>query len=72
MVYALFIIGFVLLVKGADWLVEGASSLAKRLHISPMIIGLTLVAFGTSVPELVVNVLAATQGVTDIAVGNII
>jgi len=72
MVYLLFLLGFVLLVKGADWLVEGSSSLAKRLHISPMIIGLTLVAFGTSVPELVVNVLAAVQGVTDIAVGNII
>lgn len=72
MVYVLFIIGFVLLVKGADWLVEGSSSLAKRMRISPMIIGLTLVAFGTSVPELVVNVLAAVQWVTDIAVGNIV
>lgn len=61
MVYVLFVIGFVLLVKGADWLVEGSSSLAKRMKVSPMVVGLTLVALGTSVPELVVNVLAAVQ-----------
>lgn len=68
MVYILFIIGFIFLVKGADWLVDGASSFAKKIRISPMIIGLTLVALGTSLPELVVNVLAATHGVTDMAV----
>lgn len=72
MVYALFVIGFILLVKGADWLVEGSSSLSRRLKISPMVIGLTLVALGTSVPELVVNVLAALQGAGDIALGNTI
>lgn len=72
MVYILFVIGFILLVKGADWLVEGSSSLAKRMKVSPMVVGLTLVALGTSVPELVVNVLAAVQWVGDIALGNII
>lgn len=60
------------MVKGADMLVSGASSLAKRLGVSALLIGLTVVAFGTSMPELVVNVFAAIQGTTDIAIGNII
>ncbi len=68
----LLIVGFVLLVKGADWLVSGASSLAKRFNISELVIGLTIVAFGTSAPELVVNVLASFKGANDIALGNII
>ena len=50
MEYVLLIIGFVLVLKGADWLVNGASSLAKRLNVSDLVIGLTVVAFGTSAP----------------------
>lgn len=68
----LFIVGFVFLIKGADWLVSGASSLANRLGVSALVIGLTIVAFGTSAPELTVNLLASFQGNTDIAIGNII
>ena len=64
--------GLVLLVKGADFLVEGASSFAKQKKISDLAIGLTIVAFGTSAPELVVNVIAAFGGHEDIAFGNII
>jgi len=69
---ALFIIGFILLIKGADLLVEGASSIARRLHISDLVIGLTIVAFGTSTPELFVNIVASLKGNTDIAVGNVL
>lgn len=64
--------GFVLLVFGADWLVNGASALAKKYNVSDLAIGLTIVAFGTSAPELVVNVFAAAQGSHDIVLGNII
>jgi cation:H+ antiporter len=70
--YFLFVIGFVLLIKGADFLVDGASALAARLRVSALIIGLTVVAFGTSAPELIVNVYASIQGATEIAVGNIL
>jgi cation:H+ antiporter len=72
LIYILFVIGFVLLIKGADLLVGGASSLAKRLGVSALAIGLTIVAFGTSMPELVVNLLASVQGNTDIAIGNVV
>jgi len=68
----LFLTGFVLLIKGADWLVDGASSIAKKYKISPIVIGLTIVAFGTSMPELVVNIFASLEGKTDIAIGNIL
>lgn len=68
----LIIIGFILLVKGADYLVDGASHIAKRFHIPEIIIGLTIVAIGTSMPELVVSVTSALEGHSDIAVGNII
>lgn len=68
----LLIIGLVLLIKGADWLVNGASSLARKLHISELIIGLTIVAFGTSAPELVVNSIASFENHPDIVFGNII
>lgn len=64
--------GFALLVKGADWFVSGASGLAHRLGVSPLIIGLTIVAFGTSAPELAVSVTAALDGANEIAVGNVI
>jgi cation:H+ antiporter len=67
-----FVVGMFLLVKGADWLVDGASSLAKRVGISDLSIGLTVVAFGTSMPELVVNIASSISGATDIAIGNIV
>jgi len=69
--YILFFLGFILLIKGADWLVSGASSLAYRFGISALVVGLTIVAFGTSAPELVVSLLASLAGNTDIAIGNI-
>ncbi|MDM8002785.1 MAG: calcium/sodium antiporter [Bacteroidota bacterium] len=68
----LLLIGFVVLIKGADWLVVGASSLARKHNVSDLAIGLTVVAFGTSAPEMVVNVFAAIQGHQDIAFGNVI
>lgn len=68
----LFIIGFLLLIKGADMLVDGSSSLARKYHISDMVIGLTIVAFGTSAPELIVNIFASINGNTDIVLGNIL
>ncbi|MDP3057483.1 MAG: hypothetical protein Q8N37_03115 [bacterium] len=70
--YLLVIAGLILLVKGADYLVDGASSLAKRFKIPDLVIGLTVVAFGTSAPELIINILASLQGNTEIAVGNIV
>jgi cation:H+ antiporter len=72
MTYLLFLIGFIFLIKGAGLLVDGASSLAKKLRVSNLVIGLTIVAFGTSAPELFVNLFAAFKGTTDIAIGNII
>jgi cation:H+ antiporter len=68
----LLIAGFIVLIKGADWLVAGASSTAKKLNISNLAIGLTVVAFGTSMPEMVVNIISATSGRNDAAFGNII
>ncbi len=68
----LLIVGLILLIKGADWLVEGASALAKKFGISNLAIGLTIVAFGTSAPELVVNSFAAFNGSFDIVFGNVI
>lgn len=72
LIYILFIIGFALVIKGAGFLVDGASSLAKKLRVSDLVIGMTIVAFGTSFPELFVNIFASTQGTTDIAIGNIL
>jgi len=69
--YVLLIIGFALLIKGADFLVDGASSIARRLDVSDLVIGLTVVAFGTSTPELFVNIIASIKGNTDIAIGNV-
>lgn len=69
---ALLVIGFVFLIKGASVLVEGATAIASRLHVSQMAIGLTIVAFGTSLPELFVNLFAAIYRVPDISVGNIL
>ena len=64
--------GFVLLIKGADFLVDGAGSLAKRFNVSELVIGLTIVAFGTSAPELIVNGIASFQGKNEIVLGNVI
>ncbi|CAM4488230.1 calcium/sodium antiporter [Paenibacillus tarimensis] len=72
MSYILLVVGFALLIKGADWFVEGASSIAALLRISPMLIGLTIVAFGTSSPEATVSILAAMKGNADVALGNIV
>jgi cation:H+ antiporter len=64
--------GLVLLIKGADWLVNGASDIARKFGISDLVIGLTIVSFGTSAPELLVNVVASVQGSSALAVGNIV
>jgi cation:H+ antiporter len=72
LLYLLFIIGFVLLIKGAEWLVDGASGFAKHYNISDLIIGLTVVSFGTSAPELFVNVYSSYTGNTGITIGNIL
>lgn len=66
------ILGFVLLIKGADIFVEGASKLASKLNIPPIVIGLTIVAFGTSAPEAAISITSALSGNVDLAVGNII
>jgi len=68
----LLIFGFVLLIKGADLLVDGASSMAKKYGIPPLVIGLTVVSFGTSAPELLVNVVSSIRGSGDIILGNIL
>ncbi|MGN1319190.1 MAG: calcium/sodium antiporter [Lachnospirales bacterium] len=70
--YIWLIVGFVCLVKGADFFVEGSSSVAKLLKIPPIIIGLTIVAMGTSAPETAVSVSAALSGLNGIAVGNVV
>lgn len=72
MVYILFVIGFVLLIYGANFLVDGAASIAKKFNISNIVVGLTIVALGTSSPELVVNLIASLQGSEDVALGNIL
>lgn len=71
-VYILFVVGFVLLIKGADWLVAGSASIAKKFNVSDLVIGLTIVSMGTSMPELIVNVLASSNDVSEIAIGNVI
>ena len=68
----LIIVGFVALIFGANWLVDGASALAKKYNVSDLIIGLTIVSFGTSAPELVVNSIASYNGYSDIILGNIL
>ena len=67
-----FVVGLLLIVKGADWLTDGASSIARKFNISTLVIGLTIVAFGTSAPELVVSSMASISGETDIAIGNVV
>jgi len=70
--YALLLAGFALLIKGADLLVKGASSIGRKMGVSDLVIGLTVVAFGTSSPELFVNLMASARGNTGIAIGNIV
>lgn len=70
--FALLIAGFILLVKGADFFVDGSSSIAKLLKIPSIVIGLTIVAFGTSAPEAAVSIIAGIRKSNDIAVGNVI
>ena len=68
----LLLLGFVLLVKGADWFVDGSAGAARKMRISPLVIGLTVVAFGTSAPELAVSVTSAIKHATDISIGNVV
>ena len=72
LVYLFLILGLIFLIKGADLLIDGASSLAKKLNISALFIGLTIVAFGTSAPELVITIISVFRGSTDLALGNIL
>ena len=68
----LLIVGFVALILGANWLVDGATSVGIRAKLSPLIIGLTIVAFGTSLPELIINVFSCIKGSSGLAIGNIV
>lgn len=70
--FGLLVIGFVLLIKGADWFVEGASKIADRFGIPQIVIGLTIVAMGTSLPEAAVSISAAFKGSADITIGNVV
>src|SRR3990167_5113454 len=70
--YVLFVVGFFLLIKGAGLLVDGSSSIAAKMKIPSIVIRLTIVAFGTSAPELIVNIFASLNGNTEIAIGNIL
>jgi len=70
--YVLLIIGFALLIKGADFFVEGASQIARKLHVSPLLIGLTIVAFGTSSPEATVSIVAALEESAGVSIGNVV
>ncbi|MCR5699511.1 MAG: calcium/sodium antiporter, partial [Treponemataceae bacterium] len=72
LMYVFLLVGFVFLIKGADFFVDGASSIARILKVSPLIIGLTIVAFGTSFPELAVSVTSAIKGQNALAVGNVV
>ena len=72
LVLVFLVIGFILLIKGADFFVEGSSSVAKRLHVPSIIIGLTIVAMGTSLPETAVSVSASITGNNELAVSNVV
>lgn len=72
LVYLLFLAGFYFLIRGADWLVDGASSIAKKMKVSNIMIGLTIVSFGTSAPELIVNLFASFKGSSDLAIANVV
>lgn len=68
----LLVVGFVFLIKGADFFVEGASAVAKKLHVPALVIGMTIVAMGTSLPELSVSVTASLAGSNQLAIGNVV
>ena len=68
----LLVVGFVLLIKGADWFVDGASGIAARLGIPELVVGLTIVAMGTSLPEAAVSIAAAAKGSAEITIGNVV
>ena len=68
----LFVLGVILIIAGANYLTEGAATLARRMGVSPLVVGLTIVAFGTSAPELIVSLMSALKGNADIAVGNVV
>lgn len=68
----LLVIGLIVIIVGGDYLVRGASSIALRLHLSPLVVGLTIVAFGTSAPELLISIQSALKGSPDIAMGNVV
>ena len=70
--FVLLALGFVMLGKGADWFVEGAAGIAMRFGIPQLVIGLTIVAMGTSAPEAAVSIAAAVKGNADITIGNIV
>lgn len=70
--FVLLVVGFVLLIKGADWFVEGASKIADKFGIPQIVIGLTIVAMGTSLPEAAVSISAAVKGSADITIGNVV
>ncbi|WP_416148831.1 calcium/sodium antiporter [Salipaludibacillus sp. HK11] len=72
MVYFLLVAGFLLLIKGADWFVTGASEIAKLLRVSPVLVGLTIVAFGTGSPEATVSIIAALEGNPGVTIGNVV
>lgn len=72
MTYIILLIGFLLLIKGADFFVEGSSSIAKKFNIPSLIIGLTIVAFGTSAPEAAVSITAAIRGQNEMAIANVV
>jgi cation:H+ antiporter len=70
--YLMLLLGLVLLAFSGDWLVRGGSSLAKRFHVSPLVIGVTIISLGTSAPEMVVSLNAALSGYPDISIGNVV
>lgn len=72
MVYLLLISGFILLIKGADFFVDGSSNIARAFHVSPLLIGLTIVALGTSSPEATISIIAALNENTGVALGNVV
>jgi len=72
MSFILLLVGFIFLIKGADYFVEGSSNIAKKFKISPMIIGLTIVAMGTSMPELSVSITSSLIGKNDMSLANVV
>jgi cation:H+ antiporter len=72
LVYILLLAGFVLLIKGADYFIDGSSGIASRFNVSPLIVGLTIVAFGTGAPEATVSIIAALEESADLTIGNVV